>query len=249
MAEQQYWVTSAQVIPVLALALIVEARSTIQRWDPDFPRWLRAFQGLLWSFPLILFALILPKCFQAISGSTIWGGYEVLVRVSIIACVNSLILAPVFEVLLTTHARVIARAIVATVTAKLGMDIYRSWLYAKRRERQAKRMAEEGRRLARSYLDALNYYEEMAHQVSDATPEEREEILTKIRRMKGKMWEEEGRISEYEDYWTNALEDVKKSRNQLRRVKLERVADIQRELELTNFPYSRRPKNEEAPLD
>src|SRR5258708_14404031 len=65
--SDQYWPTAAVVMPVLALAIVVEARATIQHWTKSTPRRVRTGQGILWTIPLLLFAYFEPIAFSILS--------------------------------------------------------------------------------------------------------------------------------------------------------------------------------------
>jgi hypothetical protein len=47
MPNSDYWATLAQVLPVLALAVFVEAWVISQRWNVETPKWLRVTQSLI----------------------------------------------------------------------------------------------------------------------------------------------------------------------------------------------------------
>ncbi|MDX6236490.1 MAG: hypothetical protein QOG10_1305 [Kribbellaceae bacterium] len=72
MADSNFWATSAQTMPVLALAIVVEARAVMSRWKPGERRVDKAVQGLLWRLPLLSYVVAIDVCFYALSG-TRWG--------------------------------------------------------------------------------------------------------------------------------------------------------------------------------
>jgi hypothetical protein len=66
--SDQFWPTVATVVPVLALALVVEVRTTIAQWDDDFPWPLRSIQGLAWANVLVQFGVVEIIAFNNLSG-------------------------------------------------------------------------------------------------------------------------------------------------------------------------------------
>jgi hypothetical protein len=135
MINSQFWPTVALAMPVLALAIVVEARATISRWSDFPPRWLRAWQSLLWVAPLILFAYLEPVAFGTLEGSKAPHIAIALVIPTISLSISALILAPAVELLMRSNARVVIRTTAFLATGKMR------W-----RERSSLRMA---RRLAR----------------------------------------------------------------------------------------------------
>lgn len=59
-----YWATAAQILAVLSLAVVVEARAVQRQWN-SAPAWLQLAQGLLWASILIAAALLLPSALEA----------------------------------------------------------------------------------------------------------------------------------------------------------------------------------------
>jgi hypothetical protein len=75
-----YWATVAQVLPVLALALVVEARAIHQRWTPATPKWLRFTQALIWAVTLVVLALGESAALRALRGVPVWPWWALLME-------------------------------------------------------------------------------------------------------------------------------------------------------------------------
>lgn len=60
-----YWATMAQILVVVALAIVVEARALMASWDEDLPDYARRIQVALWSGSLACIAFLLPKIVSA----------------------------------------------------------------------------------------------------------------------------------------------------------------------------------------
>jgi hypothetical protein len=102
--SDQFWPTIATVVPVLALALIVEARATIAQWDSDFPWLLRSLQGLSWAFVLVLFAIVETVAFYDLAGNERSGTWVSFAIGAIISSLATLIFTPALSILAKTNA-------------------------------------------------------------------------------------------------------------------------------------------------
>lgn len=59
-----YWATAAQILAVLSLAVVVEARA-VQRQRSRLPAWFQLLQGVLWASVFVAAALLLPSALEA----------------------------------------------------------------------------------------------------------------------------------------------------------------------------------------
>ena len=109
----QFWPIIAQVVPVLALAIIIEARTTMQRWPEDTPRYVRRAQGTLWAVPLILFVLAEIFAFQVLAGQAVsTTAWVVVAQTAISMSIAVLIIVPTLQLLVRTNARAVARGLI-----------------------------------------------------------------------------------------------------------------------------------------
>lgn len=109
MPDATYWAAAAQTMPVLALALVIEARAIIASWPTGRLRAYKRVQGIIWTLPLLIYAVTLPVCFSAMSGNTVWAGWVEVIGLGIGGGAAALIVAPAFELLQRTNARAVAR--------------------------------------------------------------------------------------------------------------------------------------------
>ncbi|WP_141684606.1 hypothetical protein [Micromonospora sediminicola] len=109
--DSDFWTTGAQTMPVLALAIVVEARSIMSKWVPGERRILKSLQGLVWAAPLTVYAFAIPKCFEALAGGTVHPYWVKVISWGIALGVSSLVLNPALELLVRTNARLLAHII------------------------------------------------------------------------------------------------------------------------------------------
>lgn len=64
----EYWSAVTTVVPVLSLALVIEARAQFNKWDRDIPAWYRTLQSLYWVGLLVSAAVAENTAFAALSG-------------------------------------------------------------------------------------------------------------------------------------------------------------------------------------
>ncbi|WP_132197870.1 MULTISPECIES: hypothetical protein [Kribbella] len=96
-------------MPVLALALVIEARTIMSKWEPGRLRAYKKLQGVLWAVPLLAFALAEGICFRALAGDPVRDFWTVIIRVAIVFSMGSIIISPALEFVVRSYARPIAR--------------------------------------------------------------------------------------------------------------------------------------------
>jgi hypothetical protein len=136
MLRSEFWPTAAQVMPVLALAIIVEARATINRWSDRIPVWLRFIQGALWVSPLILFVYLEPVAFRVIAGQENPASSVNTAIFAITLSLSVLIAAPALELLIRSNAKIVATFYTVVRTFRLRLEIAST-------KRQCKRLLKE----------------------------------------------------------------------------------------------------------
>jgi hypothetical protein len=135
--SDQFWPTTALVIPVLALALVVEVRATIARWKEGFPRWLRSVQGILWVYVLALFAIVEYIAFEDLANNNLTSSaWAQAARISITQSIITLIVTPALEVLTRSNARIIGEAISRLVATPWQWRIVKAYFQVRKSERQ-----------------------------------------------------------------------------------------------------------------
>lgn len=138
MLDPQFWPTVAVVLPVFGLAIVVEARATILRWNNDFSRRIRAMQSILWLLPLAMSAYLEPTAFLALEGNKTPHIAVILVNPTIASSISVLILAPSLELLVRANARLVIRVTTFFGTAKLRWQSWRIMVGLRRMQRAAK---------------------------------------------------------------------------------------------------------------
>jgi hypothetical protein len=95
-------------MPVLALAIVIEARATIQRWSKNIPRAVKAIQGILWCAPLVIFWWAEGQAFSELAGTPVPHYWVTISQSAIAASLSILIITPMVGLLAATNARIIA---------------------------------------------------------------------------------------------------------------------------------------------
>jgi len=112
----EYWSAVTTVVPVLSLALIIEARAQFNKWDQEIPAWYRTLLSLFWVGLLVSAAAAENTAFTALSGEPppTWG--PTLCSSVIASLFAALVISPAAEflvrgpsdtwaILLTLHLR------------------------------------------------------------------------------------------------------------------------------------------------
>jgi hypothetical protein len=142
--SDQFWPTTALVIPVLALALVVEVRATIARWNEGFPWWLRSVQGILWVAALALFAIVEPIAFENLANNNLTSSaWALAAQISITQSIITIIVAPALEVLTRSNARIIGAAISRLMGTPWQWKIAKAHFKLRKIERQLDNQRED----------------------------------------------------------------------------------------------------------
>jgi hypothetical protein len=134
--SDQFWPTMATVVPVLALALIVEARSAIDHWDERIPWWVRSTQGFSWALVLVQFAIVEIVAFNDLAGNERSDAWVGIAKGSILVSLSTLILTPTLSILAKANAGVVVRVLVRARTAPVEWGYHRISNRSKKLERR-----------------------------------------------------------------------------------------------------------------
>lgn len=108
--ELQYWSAIAQIVPVLGLALVLEARTVSQRWDARTPRSFRRWQASFWLATvatLVLTGNIALTALRSDQAPGELGGHAATFSISF--AVSTLVLGPVLQFFIAENAKSISR--------------------------------------------------------------------------------------------------------------------------------------------
>ena len=109
----EYWVTVGTTLPILALALVVEARSLVSTWTLRTPRALRAVQTLLWLLPLVAATVSEVEVLRMLRVPTGSSWAWRLCDGTIIFSFSVLVISPAIDLAVRGYAEFIARIIAA----------------------------------------------------------------------------------------------------------------------------------------
>ncbi|MDP9358456.1 MAG: hypothetical protein M3R02_24850 [Chloroflexota bacterium] len=105
-----YWATIAEVIPVVAFAIVLEARAITLSWrQTKVPKALRVIQSLIWATILIVFAFTETNALQAVRGTEPPGWLPVVTEFAISGGMGILVLSPAVEVMVRANPEGTAR--------------------------------------------------------------------------------------------------------------------------------------------
>ena len=177
----EFWPVTAQVIPVLALATVLEARAIIQKWPKETPRILGSILGATWTVSLILLALTEFFAFLELAdrrAST--GAWVNLAQVAIALSLSVLVVNPALDLFLRSNAWIIVRGFFQV-----------SSIISRRKIRQSlrdvdKKLAQNctHRREAIAWLERVDTFEQRIHEFGDidASPWRRTIVIPELRK-------------------------------------------------------------------
>lgn len=212
MLDPLFWPTVATVLPVLALAIVVEARTSITRWtDNNPPRWLRTIQSILWIIPLVLFVYLEPVAFQRLEGSKPSHFSVSLVVPTVALSLSVLIVNPATELLVRSNARIIARTILVLSTTPVRWKF--NWGIRRARRLLHKINVLQSDVLADSAM--LYSYEHEARSLTDVG--RRDQILAKVADARNHITERRKLLKDSEQEVGNILKEALHTRQKFGR--------------------------------
>ena len=107
--NSDYWAALSQVLPVFALAVVIEARLVAREWNTQTPRWTRFTQSFIWFMTLLVLAFGESAALRALRGEEIWRYWALVMDNAVGAAIGLLILAPALEFLTKGNAEGVAR--------------------------------------------------------------------------------------------------------------------------------------------
>jgi len=248
--SDQFWPTTALVIPVLALAVIVEARFTANRYWPDAPRWVRRFQGVLWSAVLVFSLLVEVKAFNILAGYT--RSTSAWVQTAIYTVGQSLgvlLITPAIELLMRSNARALARAVFVTSTVFLRWRMFRM-------SRTLKRLLREQRQIRDEELPAIvKELDADEQRIGAQDDRESRALLTAIRAQRQKASRASQRVKEGIQWLEDTQAVLKDMRSQTADQRSDMLSRMEREFVRGDFlakhvdDVGRLPDSKQAELD
>jgi hypothetical protein len=210
-----FWPTAATVIPVLALALVVEARATIARWNDDVPWWVRSSQGLLWVYVLIVFAIVESVAFNDLAGNETSGAWAIAAQRSIVQSIIVLLVTPAVGLLARSNARAIARTVGRIFDTPYQWRILKVSLNAQRSARELDTLREDLKKQLARIIAVENEI-----RVDGPVDEHYAQVLAEVESIKQEISNGLGRVEEKKrtllDIRTK-LDDIKKEVAQRRK--------------------------------
>jgi hypothetical protein len=106
----EFWATSAQTLPVLALTHVIEIRALAARWKG---RWGKAQKFLVvwWSLPLLAYGVTTPVCFMALRERPVPDWWYEIVLWAIATGMAFLAINPALSFVAAANSRTIARLV------------------------------------------------------------------------------------------------------------------------------------------
>jgi hypothetical protein len=117
----EYWLAVATTVPILALALVLEAREIVRRWTSSTPRLWRTVLSVLWAVPLLGFVVTEYYALKALRGEVAPSWLPPLGELAITSAMLILVLVPAIDFFLVrAQAELLAR--VLTVKPISGLN-------------------------------------------------------------------------------------------------------------------------------
>ncbi|MGN9807299.1 hypothetical protein [Micromonospora sp. L32] len=222
MVETDFWTTGAQTMPVLALAIVVEARSISQKWVQGERRVFKSIQGAIWAAPLFLYAIAIPKCFDALAGKPVDEGWTSLISFAVSLGVSALLINPALELLVRSNARVVAHLLRFLASPSSTFQIL--WLRLKgRRQRQRVRKNLERLDKAEILLRSLRYRLEEAGGLQTT---QGRQVLEQLNDKLQGIPSVRAEILQFQDEMESSHKEMKQSHSKLREGQLRKLEAI-----------------------
>ena len=172
----EYWITIGTILPVLALALVVEARSFASSWTPDSSRLvrvLRVVQTILWVSPLIAATFSEAEALSALRGATVEPWAWRLCYATVLASFAVLVVSPAIDLAVRAWPGPLSRIVASHPILRVkSFRIGRSIEHGRRDRSRARTELDSKRALALSMLEGI----EKQLDDAEATGMPREEV-------------------------------------------------------------------------
>lgn len=103
----EYWSAVAQLLPLVGLGVVVEARALSTQWDRT-PGWLRWLQSALWSAILVALTLSESTALKALRGEAVAAWWPSAAEMAVSSGLGVIIMAPALQFLAKGNAWPIA---------------------------------------------------------------------------------------------------------------------------------------------
>lgn len=236
----EYWAAISQIVPVIALAVVLEARGITSGWTKETPRIPRVTLSMAWAVLLLALAATESAALNALRGEPGESWWPTVAEYAIAAGLGILVLGPVTEFLIRGNAETAARLFTTHPIARFGI-----WRMHRRNLRMLRHIdvmvtdgwgviADSKNMVAgfeKNIDETEQRYKESAEQM---TPDHRAELEEQFRQARiraiemRKRWEEvaaaqQGRMSQHRRYRQEYLDAQAERPDQLREtVKAER---------------------------
>jgi hypothetical protein len=153
-----YWVAVATTVPILALALVLEAREIVRRWTTSTPRPWRTALSVLWAVPLLGFVVTEYYALKALRGEVAPSWLPPLGELAITGAMLILVLVPALDFFLVrAQAELLARML-----ALNPISGFNGW-------RLRLKLTWESRRVAEAANDARKVFESGERKLDEMT--------------------------------------------------------------------------------
>lgn len=202
--SHDYWATIATVMPVLALATVVEARAITSNWNFRTPRTYRLISVGLWGTTLAILTFGTNAAIRALRDLPVADWWPAVCEMAISASMGLLVLSPTLELLMKANAEGFGRVLVVAFSPWLTLR----WAWSRRASRRLlarwRRGIEKGQVIVADFAQMTERLEELLqHATTEDMPPE---LDTKLRA---------------------ALERTRKHEQEARRVLEESIADYE----------------------
>ena len=121
--NSDYWATSAQLMAILALAIVVEGRTLTSRWNVQTPTAIKIIHITTLASPLVVFAFAIPLCLDVLKGDEPSAWADELIETAITLALVVLVLNPAIDFALRTFSRQISRVVTRSFFASYRLRL------------------------------------------------------------------------------------------------------------------------------
>jgi hypothetical protein len=107
----EYWLAVVTIVPIVALAVVVEARALAAGWTSAVPRAYRRVQSWLWVALALAFVLIEAEALPALRGLAAPTWVPTFSEVTIQAALSYVLISSAVDLIIRAHAEVVAKAL------------------------------------------------------------------------------------------------------------------------------------------
>jgi hypothetical protein len=213
----EYWLAVATTAPVLALALVIEARAIVREWTTSTQRLYRTILSVVWAVPLLGFVVTEYYALKTLRGEVAPSWLPSLSELAISGAMLILVLVPAVDFFLVrAQAELLAKLL--AVKPVSGLERWRRRLKLAWDTRRVQKTIDDSRKMFDERTDKLNEQSALLAVAERVGIKDLENLRTEIDAMRLRQREEREELERLVAQRTTYYEDYRRKQSELQNI-------------------------------